>query len=99
MTLDEFITKANAMGCLLSNMYQTDDGTWFVALRTYKPEWCVFYGRDKDRERCMITALRAAKRGIPNWPVDPNEVRGRLLGTEVGAKPPKVKSKIKRVRI
>ncbi len=92
MTLDDFVAEANKLGCLLSNMYQCDDGTWFVAIRKLKPEWMVFYGRDKDREACLTHALRQAKRGKSNWPVDAELIRKKKLDQAPA------KKKVERVR-
>lgn len=90
MTIDEFLAEVNKRGFLLSNMYQCDDGTWFVAVRTLKPEWMVMYGRDKNLEVCLQSALRQVIRGKANWPVDPAKVKR--------PEPPK-KKKVERIRV
>lgn len=61
-TIEEFLAEANQLGCLLSNMYQCDDGTWFVAIRRTKPNWVAFYGRDKDLVTCLNQSINQARR-------------------------------------
>lgn len=99
MTLDDFLEEVTKHGAKLSNMYECEDGTWFVAVRIMKPEWIAFYGRDKDRQACLASALRQLRSGKSNWPVDVEEVKKRMNKAPAKKNLERIRVPLKRVRV